>query len=547
MPAASPDGRTVAFRSARDGVNRIWLRQLATGEEAALTAGSDHAPRFSPDGASILFARRDGDETSLYRVPVVGGQPRKLIDQAIEGDWSPDGTRLVFVSQRKSGDWRLGVAAADGSGVRESPEVLPTAIKGPRWSPDGKSIVVSQSGIQASIRDRLLVFDAATLTATLIEPIDPGGIISIVQWSGSDFLYAQSPDVTSYAPEARVVLQNRSGGGRTLAWIPGLVDGFELLRNGTVLFDTSTNRQNLRESEWSSAGLSTGRWLTRGTSTDRQPAYSPDGKRIVFSAMRSGNLDLWLTSPDTGETRRLTDDAAQDWDPVFTPDGKNLLWSSNRTGHFEIWISEADGRNARQLTNDGRDAENPTATRNGWVVYGAGLDPTQGLWKIRLDGSQPTRIVAGISSHPELSPDGQYVLYHTDVIGNGQIHVVRTADGQQAIPAIPMPAANRLTAVISPGRGRWRPGGSAIVYVGVDEQRPQRALRTGVQTRPGHHGHAALAEEVRGVALSGVVRDFARRQARDDLGRRGSVRHHAAGGVGGGGQTLRSPRRDERA
>src|SRR6185295_14716447 len=112
----------------------------------------------------------------------------------------------------------------------------------------------------------------------------------------------------------------------------------------------------------------------------------------------------------------------------FTPDGKQLIWSSNRSGHFEIWIAEADGRNARQLSQDGFDAENPTATRDGWVIYGAGSEPTQGVWKIRLDGSQATKIVAGINAHPEVSPDGRYVLYHTDVIGIGQVHVAHVAD-----------------------------------------------------------------------------------------------------------------------
>jgi Tol biopolymer transport system component len=184
--------------------------------------------------------------------------------------------------------------------------------------------------------------------------------------------------------------------------------------------------------------------------------------------MRSGNLDLWLTSPDTGETRRLTDDGAQDWDPAFTPDGKHLLWSSNRSGIFEIWIAEADGRNARQLTHDGKDAENPTATRDGWVIYSAGAEPTRGVWKIRIDGSQPTRIMAGINSHPDVSPDGQYVLHHTAVIGRGEIHITRVADGQQAIPPIPMPSGARMTAIVSLGRGRWRPDGGAIVFVGVD-------------------------------------------------------------------------------
>ena len=467
MPSASPDGRTMAFTSRRDGVHRIWLRQLATGEEVALTAGNDSAPRISSDGASILFVRREDNDTALYRIPVLGGQPRKLIDRAVEGDWSPDGTRVAFVRQLKGGDWRLCVSGADGSGIRESPESWPTALRGPRWSPDGSSVAVVQSGLQATIHDRILVFNATTLVPEIVEPLEHGGHISVVQWSGSDFLYAQNPEVTSYSPEARVVLQHRSGGGRLLGWLPGLVDVLELLSNGSVLFDISANRQNLRESEWTSAGLSTGRWITRGTSTDRQPVYTPDGKRIAFSGLRSGNLDLWVISPDTGETRRVTDDAAQDWDPGFTPDGKHLLWSSNRSGHFEIWIAEADGRNARQLTRDGLDAENPTGTRDGWIVYSAGSQPTQGVWKIRPDGSEAMRIVTGLNSHPEVSPDGQYVVYHTDVMGSGQIHIARVADGQQVIPPMPIEAAATRRSITT-GRARWRADGRAIVFVGVE-------------------------------------------------------------------------------
>ncbi|MGE5837309.1 MAG: hypothetical protein ACM4AI_22740, partial [Acidobacteriota bacterium] len=486
LPAASPDGRTIAFMSARDGVNRIWLRQLQTGEEVALTTGIDRAPRFSPDGASILFVRREGDEASLYRVPVLGGQPRKLIDHALEGDWSPDGTRLAFIRQITAGDWRLGVANADGTAIRQAKAPSTTALRAPRWSPDGQYIVVAQSGIQATIRDGLLVFDATTLTASEVEPIERGGQISAVQWLGSDFLYAQNPDVTSYAPESRIVLQHRSGGGRTLAWVPALVDGFELMRDGSVVFDSSINRQNLRELEWTPSGFSTGRWVTRGTSTDRQPAYSPDGKWIVFSATRNGNLDLWVTSPETGETRRLTDDKAQDWDPAFTPDGKQLMWSSNRSGHFEIWIAEADGRNARQLSRDGSDAENPTMTRDGWVIYSANFGQNQGIWKIRPDGTQAVKVIDGINAHPELSPDGQFVLYHTEAIGSGTVHVARIADGKQMISPIGLPPAGRLLAMISLGRGRWRPDGRAILYIGADAKGKsaiiEQAFRPGEDT-----------------------------------------------------------------
>jgi eukaryotic-like serine/threonine-protein kinase len=511
LPAASPDGRTIAFMSARDGISRIWLRQLQTGEENALTTGLDRAPRFSPDGASILFARRDGQDSSLYRIPVLGGQPRKLIDQALEGDWSADGTRLAFIRQVKGGDWRVGVAAADGTGISEAKDASTTALRAPRWSPDGRSIVVVQSGIQATIRDRLLVFDASTLTASQVDPIETGGQLSTVQWSGADFLYAQNPDVTSYAPESRVVLQHRSGGGRTLAWVPAVIDGFELLRDGSIVFDTSTNRQNLRELEWTPSGLSTGRWLTRGTSADRQPAYSPDGKWIVFSATRNGNLDLWITSPETGETRRVTDDKAQDWDPAFTPEGKQLIWSSNRSGHFEIWIAEADGRNARQLSHDGFDAENPTMTRDGWVIYSANFGQNQGIWKIRPDGTQGTRVMAGINAHPEVSSDGQYVLYHTEAIGSGNVHAVRIADGKQVISPIELPPAGRLRgADISFGRGRWRPDGRAILFVGADAKGEsvimEQPFRPGEDTTSMRHVLKA-AEEGLSIESFGVSPD----------------------------------------
>ena len=301
----------------------------------------------------MLFVRYETPESSLYRVPVVGGQPRRVLDRVTEGDWAPDG-RVAFIRQRPNSEWVLGVAAADGGQMRESPSSVLTALQSPRWSADGRSIAVVQSGVQASITDRLLLYDAATLAATPIAAIEQGGHISAMAWSAAgDLLYAQSTDVTAYTPESRVMMQRLSGGGRTVAWVPALVSGLDLIGEGGVVLDLTTNRQNLRESDWTPSGLTPGRWLTRGTSSDRQPAYSPDGKWVVFSAVRNGNLDLWITSPQTGESRRLTDDRAQDWDPAFTPDGKHLLWSSNRSGNFEMWIAEADGRNARQLTRMG--------------------------------------------------------------------------------------------------------------------------------------------------------------------------------------------------
>jgi Tol biopolymer transport system component len=61
------------------------------------------------------------------------------------------------------------------------------------------------------------------------------------------------------------------------------------------------------------------------------------------------------------------------------------------------------------------------------------------------------------------------VLYHTNVVGNGKVQVIRMSDGQSAAPPIPLTSTLRQTSLVSVGRGRWRPDGRAIVFVGADE------------------------------------------------------------------------------
>jgi serine/threonine protein kinase len=89
-PSVSPDGHTAAFVSGRDGTFRIWLKQIEGGSETVLTPGpDDSSPRFSPDGAWVLFIHN----RAAYRIPSIGGEPRKLLDKvdAHLGGWKPTG------------------------------------------------------------------------------------------------------------------------------------------------------------------------------------------------------------------------------------------------------------------------------------------------------------------------------------------------------------------------------------------------------------------------------------------------------------------------
>ncbi len=208
------------------------------------------------------------------------------------------------------------------------------------------------------------------------------------------------------------------------------------------------------------------RWLTDGSANDRQPTYSPDGEWIAFSSERAGSLDLWKVSRTTGELRRLTDDSAEDWDPAWTPDGRYLLWSSDRSGHFEIWRAEPDGSSPQRVTWADSNFQNPTATQDGeWITFVSFGEGSRGLWKARAGGSDLTRLVAGDLRHPELLPDGRFVLFHRLLSGDVEsIQIIRLEDGEAT------PFEIRIPSFPGAGRGRWLPDGSGVAFIGRDDE-----------------------------------------------------------------------------
>jgi WD40 repeat protein len=287
-----------------------------------------------------------------------------------------------------------------------------------------------------------------------------------LDWNGNgrEILYTQSNSLTarnSTVPGWVVRHDVARGRSRTILSLPRPAVMGGVLRSGQLLLQTETARQTLREVPFSGGRALSGHRLSGGVTSDRQPAYGPDGTSIVFSSSRDGNLDIWQVWPATGALRRLTDHPRDDWDPALISGGRQLVWSSNRSGNFEIWIAAADGSGARQLSRDGRNAENPTATPDGaWIFYACGAEEKQGLWKIRADGTEATRLVTGDAVHPETSPDGRFVVYFASSSGKKTLHVVRTADGKPAPFTI---------AGLDDWRARWRPDGRALVFRSRDD------------------------------------------------------------------------------
>ncbi|HEV7428714.1 MAG TPA: protein kinase [Thermoanaerobaculia bacterium] len=476
-PAVSPDGKLVAFSSRRDGRQRIWLKQIEGGSEVALSEGSDDFPRFSPDGASILYVHFLPDGTSsLYRIPVVGGEARRILERATTGELSPDGKQLAFSRNEVDSSGRMTsvilAANANGTGVRELLRSDIVALSQPRWSPDQKQIALI--GASGRVAQTIVILHPDTKVAQTLATPAKSGEISVPVWTADSraLIYVRAASVEAVVGSTAQIIRHDVASDTTqvIGWSSHNGTLADVLADGRIILDVRSPRDNLREIALTAATTTpTERWLTRGNSSDRQPVYSPDGQLVLFSSNRSGNLDLWQMNLAAGSVRKITDDAAEDWDPAFTPDGKKIVWSSGRTGNLEIWMANADGSEAHQVSHDGVDAENPTATADGqWILYNSFNQKHLGIWKVHPDGTGASSVVAGRDVVPDVSPDGKYVAFLADGrTTRATVRVVRIADGAMTRLLIRVPAPPHTTAIL--GRMRWMPDGKSIAFLYVDE------------------------------------------------------------------------------
>ncbi len=499
QPSVSPDGRLIAFTSGRAGISQIWLRQVDGVGEQPLTEGPDWRPRFSPDGTAVTFIRSSDETSAAFRVPVVGGQPRKLIEDVTEVELSPDGGQLAFVRGAAVADLefgsQVGVLDLETGDERILQHMQGWDLFGIGWSPDGRRLCVTKSSLQAETGDwRTLLLDPETGELEELHLSDSGGPVSGATWAGpSGLVVAISPTTVSGTPAPSRIIRFDLDTQKEelLLWAPNLfpfrgslntTTQLGVIDTNSLVFDSYLQTQSLYEVAIASESGSE-RKLIAGISIDRQPSYHPDGSRILFTSNRAGNVDLFSYEFETGKLLQLTDHAAGDWDGAYTPDGTAILFSSERSGNLEIWTADVDGANPRQVTHDGVNAENPTMTRDGrWITYSSGHPDHPGIFKIRSDGTDPQELVAGNYVQPEVSPDGRHVLFVATDNARllNTVYAVDLETGTKTPFEVVMSHGLRSPNVtygrgrwmpnVTYGRGRWMPDGSAIVFVGLDEE-----------------------------------------------------------------------------
>jgi len=205
---------------------------------------------------------------------------------------------------------------------------------------------------------------------------------------------------------------------------------------------------------------------------DTSPAFSPDGRRLVFSRARSAAANdlhvLSLTSAFTpeGEPRRLTFDTGFIRGAVWTPDGREIIYSSGTAGGVLWRIAASGSAKAQQLPFAAEDAAHPTISRGsqrapGRLAYSWGFSD-QNIWRLEIPGpGQGASRSALISSsrqdsRPQYSPDGKRVAFMSDRSGSMEIWTCRS-DGSNCV---------QLTSFGGPWTGSpsWSPDGKYIVF-----------------------------------------------------------------------------------
>ena len=350
--------------------NDLWLVPKAGGLAIKLSspAGVETFPKFSPDGKEIAFSGNYDGNLDVYVMPVGGGVPRRLTSHGYGDrlvDWTPDGKEVVFASSRESGKQRFSqFYRVSKEGGPDTKLPLEYAEYG-SYSPDGTKMAVvyiSQVGrtwkrYKGGTKGAIQLFDFKTGSSKRISPPDGGGD-EFPMWYGEKVYF-----ISDRGSDERMNLwsyDTASGQAEQLTRYADFDIHYPSLGNGEIVYEQGgqLHLYNIREKSDKVVKVQIISDMTalmpRNESVEKyvqSTHLSHDGNRILFEARG----DVFSLPAKEGVARNLTHTSGiAERTPAYSPNGKHIVYWSDATGEYELYLMNTDNPSVtKKLTSYG--------------------------------------------------------------------------------------------------------------------------------------------------------------------------------------------------
>jgi Tol biopolymer transport system component/predicted Ser/Thr protein kinase len=477
QPAISPDGTLIAFASDRSGEGNldIWLKHMGGGEPIRLTrdASDDSQPSFSPDGSRIVF-RSEREGGGIYLIPVLGGEPRLVVQKGRNPHVSPDGQWITYWVGQTSSSFTGKIFIVETRGGAPRPLRTEFAIaRNPVWLPDSQHLLFV--GVDEQGRDGWWITPLEGGPATRA-PIGEGRFPQTfpdvpypAALAGSAVLFSTELG-TSFNVWRAPLLANpwrTTGSSERVTAGAGREEFPSAARTGRLVFASLNQNVDIWALPFDPGGATVQGALARLTSRasqDLSPTLTADGRILVHDSNRAGNRDIWMIDRTTGLETALTSAAWSEGLPQITLDGANVAYRVTQDNRQSVTVLNLADGTSRTLCEQ---CSGPYGwTPDGSALLARPLADTRNISLFDLAGSGPQTVL----KHPEFvlyearfSPDGRWIAFHGLNSPTTRQMFVAPFHGRQQVPAeewVPVSGGTEMDRNIT-----WAPDGATIYFL----------------------------------------------------------------------------------